>query len=85
MTNTTRTYRRTDSSLANDLFGAVNTTVVEVLTVKDGGILVAAHMTGTVEGDRVDSRSSKFWPGADLETAHAWRMRNGYTLVGGGS
>ncbi len=33
------------------------------------------------EGERVDQRSSKFYPGVTLDAAIAYRLRNGYSRV----
>lgn len=86
-TNTTpRRYRLTQSHRANADFGAVRTvddeTVAEIVRA-DGvvGLQVDTHVTGTVEGQRVDRKSSAFYPGVTLEKAHAYRIAHGYQVI----
>src|ERR1051325_3551878 len=81
MTNTSRTYRLIETTRANGLFGATRTATVERITVQDGGLLVERHVTGTIESTPINQRSSKFWPDAQLEPAHAWRLAHGYSVV----
>ncbi len=81
MTNTTRTYRLVETTRANELFGATRTVTVERLTVQDGGLLVERHITGVIESQVIDRRSSRFYPGAALEPAHAYRLAHGYSVV----
>lgn len=80
MTNT-RTYRTLISSRANEAFGAVKYTLTETVTARDGGVQVDTHARGMSEGEHVDQRSSNFYPGVSLESAGAYRLRNGYQDV----
>lgn len=81
MTNESRKYSITIKSRACENFGAVNYTITETLTVKDGGLQVDTHSVGWSEGERVDQRASKFWPNVTIEAAHNYRMRAGYTEI----
>lgn len=83
MTTTTRTYRLTTNIRPSRCgnHGPVRTVQIETLTVVDDGLRVDTHVTGTVEGTPVDSRSSKVWPGVSLDAAHEWRVRNGYVEI----
>jgi hypothetical protein len=83
LTNTSRTFRFSTNRrpTPDGNFGAVRTLDTEVLTERDGGLQVDTHVTGTVEGARVDHRTSKFWPGVTMATAVAYRLRNGYSEV----
>lgn len=80
-TITARTYRMVESTRANELFGATHTTTVDTVTAVCGGVRVETHFFGTIESERIDRHSSRAYPGVTLDTAHAYRMRNGYTLV----
>lgn len=80
-TKTTATYKYRQTSRACDNFGAVDYTTTETITVDGDGLRVDARCVGVSEGERVDQRSSKFWPGVTLEAACAYRDRNGYTRV----
>ncbi len=62
-------------------FGAVDYTVTETITERDGGLQVDTHTYGTSEGERVDQSDSKFNPGASMERAVAYRKSNGYTEI----
>lgn len=80
-TNTSRSFRLRVSRRACDAFGAVDYTLTDTLTEQDGGLLVVAVAVGRCEGERVDHRSEKFWPGVTLEAAVAYRLRNGYVEI----
>lgn len=80
---TTRTYKLIQSHPAtpDGNFGAVRTVDTETITAVEGGLRVDTHVTGHVEGKRVDQRVSKFYPNVSLEAAHAWRLAHGYVEV----
>lgn len=77
----TKTFRLVKTARACENFGAVHQIDTEVLTEVEGGLRVDTHMTGHVEGVRVDRKVSKFYPGVTLDAAVAYRRRNGYTEV----
>lgn len=79
MSTTSRTYRLVESTRANDLFGATRTVTIERVTIERDGLLVERHVYGTA---RIDRRSVARFPGASLEVAHEYRVRNGYTMTG---
>ena len=80
----TRIYKLTEHHRAtrDGNFGEVNTTTTEAVSEVSGGLLVTSRVTGTVEGERVDQTSEKFHPGVSIEKAHAYRIKNGYRLIG---
>ena len=76
MTNTnTATFRRIEdyAGSSDGELGPVHTTTTEVIIAREGGLLIVATTTGTVEGERVNTRRSKFWPGATFDAAVAYR------------
>lgn len=77
----TRTFRTRITGRANELFGAVDYTITDVITEHDGGLLVTTTSRGVCEGARVDQRAEKHWPGVALEKAAEYRLRNGYVEV----
>ena len=76
--NSSRTFCTLVSSRACANFGAVRYTLTETITERDGGLQVDTHASGMSEGERVDQRSSKFYPGVAMEAAASYRLRNGY-------
>ena len=78
--NMTRTYRLVESHRATRDLGAVRTVRVETVTAIAGGVRVDGHVVGHVEGTRIDQRYSSIYPGVELEAAHAYRVRHGYTV-----
>lgn len=77
----TRTFRTRITGRACENFGAVDYTITDTITERDGGLEVTAHAYGTSEGERVDSKSTKFYPGAAMESAASYRLTHGYTEV----
>lgn len=76
-----RKYRTTIKSRACENFGAVNYSITDTITERDGGLQVDTHTLGTSEGERVDQHSAKFHPGATIERAEAYRLANGYVRI----
>lgn len=80
-TNKTRTFRYTVKHRACDNFGAVDYTVTETITEKDGGLFIKTHALGWGEGERVDQSSEKFWPDSSMERAAEYRLSHGYVEI----
>lgn len=76
-----RVYKLVTKIPARGQFGAVNTTDTDIITEEGNGVRVDTHVTGTIEGARVDRRSSRFYPGITLEAASNYRRKSGYTLL----
>lgn len=80
-TTNTKTFRLRVSSRANELFGAIDYTLTQTLTERDGGVQVETVAKGTDDGARVDEKHTEFYAGVAMEHAVAYRLRNGYTEV----
>lgn len=78
---TIRKYKKTIQRGECDNFGAINYTITETLTARDGGIHVVTHAVGKCESTPVDQRSECFFPAVTMDRAEAYRIRNGYHLV----
>jgi hypothetical protein len=81
MSNTMKTFRLTVKRRACEAFGAVNYTLTDKLTEKNGGVLVETTARGTCEGERVDTNVAEFYPGASMDNACAYRIRLGYVQI----
>lgn len=76
-----RQYRTRIKSRACENFGAVDYTITDTITERDGGLFVESRAQGVCEGDHVDSRSTKFYPGASIDRAESYRLSNGWTKI----
>ena len=78
---TTRVFKFRQKSPQNENFGAVDYTITDTITERDGGLQVDSTSKGICEGDRVDTKHSKFHPGASMERAATYRLNAGYVEV----
>lgn len=76
-----RVFKTRITGRACENFGAVDYTLTDTITEHDGGLTVVTTARGTCEGARVDERHEKHYPGATMDKAADYRLRNGYTEV----
>ncbi len=77
----TRIFKTRVTGRACENFGAVDYTITDTITEKDGGLEVVTVSRGIYEGERVDEKSVKWWASSDLGRAAAYRLSNGWVEV----
>ena len=80
-TNRPRIFNLRITARANSEFGALDYSLTETLTARDGGIQVDSHAHGRANGEFVNKRSSTFFAGVDMSAAAAYRKRQGFAEV----